>query len=444
MARERRLQRLGWKNWKTKAGSPITASLVEQHLKGRLWVSPFKMQGSAPYVVLDLDRHHAFQESSFQTTLAAVKKLFPNSLYMRSSDSAGVHVYVKLPPGTYYSRAARKLQAFFALKGLRWVTTTSDTGKQLRTEVVEVPLSAPRLPFGLGSQILGSKKSPNQQLTEFIGFLKSADATDYLKAEKLVARELNLPQRWTHAARRRLEERLLDLELGLDKKKVVAFAAGDPWTQVQAKLSRHVRHVAARGIPSYATRTRWTKALVDELVDLVPEEQVRALMQHWLHHRDHASQEIEDDIDSVAQQIDKLITRTYRKLKGVPVRFWQVVEKALDGTWYLVRHPQARRIFPHVRHPVRLRRAKVRRAAFFILRRFFTEGQRERSISPAEFERFTGSNTSRDVEGLLTTGGRWWWLKFSQAAIVAHSRRQYRLLGLWPRRPGEPCLFLPP
>ena len=61
--------------------------------------------------------------------------------------------------------------------------------------------------------------------------------------------------------------------------------------------------------------------------------------------------------------------------------------------------------------------------------------------SRKRFERFTGSNTAHDIQELLTQAGSW--LYYMAPAAVGVEARRFKIL-LWPRRRGEPSLFIPP
>ncbi|WP_437972252.1 hypothetical protein WMF04_24455 [Sorangium sp. So ce260] len=438
-------------DWRT-LRHPISALLLQEHLKGRLWVAPHNTSREWPYIVLDVDRHNAVQEQAFDATLRKLKRHFPNSLFIRSSSSGGVHVYVRLPKGTYYRTAARWMRAYLTLRDIRWKKITGADSKVIQAELVEVPPQPPRLPFGAGSSILGSNMPLAQQLDKFLGFITSKTPRDYTRAKhhalRMLRREgIELKGRWTPARRRRLDAWILRKELDLTDRSVTAkLPAGDPWLAVELNdLPQHLRHVAFTGIPAYGTRVRWTHALVEALLDRVPEHQVRALMAHWLKNRTHASEDMESDLDYVVQETGAIITGAYRRIRGVPERFWTEIEDVLRRLWRALHRPPSSLLPPlhlqQVRDPHRFDFDDLRKTAFFIARAFYAEGQQERAIFAGEFERFTGSNTAHDVQELLTKGGSWlYYVAPSAAGIVA---RKFRIL-LWPRRRGEPSLFVPP
>lgn len=438
-------------DWRTLRRS-ISAVLLQEHLKGRLWVAPHGTTGAWPYVVLDVDRHNAVQEQAFDTTLQKLKRHFPNSLFVQSSSSGGVHVYVRLPKGTHYRTAARWMRAYLTLRGIRWKKITGVDGKVIQAELVEVPPQPPRLPFGAGSSIVGANKPLLQQLDQFLGFITSKAPREYTRAKnhaiRMLRREgLEFSGRWTPARRRRLDAWMICEEVGLtDKKAPARLPAGDPWLAVELKdLPQHLRQVALTGIPAYGTRVRWTHALVEALVDRVPEDDVRALMAHWLKGRAHASEDIAADLEYVIQETDVIITGVYWRLRGVPQRFWTAIEDELRRFWQAFRRPPSPQLPPlhlqQVRAPHRFRFDDLRRTAFFIARAFYAEGEQERAIFAEEFERFTGSNTAHDVQELLTKAGSW--LHYTSPPAAGVVARRFKIL-LWPRRRGEPSLYIPP
>lgn len=438
-------------DWRT-LRHPISAALLQEHLKGRLWVAPHGTAGAWPYVVLDVDRHNAVQEQAFDATLQKLKRHFPSSLFIQSSSSGGVHVYVRLPKGTYYRTAARWMRAYLTVRGLRWAKIRGPNGKFIQAELVEVPPQPPRLPFGMGSSIMGSNKPLTQQLDESLGFITSKAPRDYTRAKnhavtKLRGEGLEFEGRWTPARRRRLDAWITHEELGLtDRTAPAKLPAGDPWLAATLNdLPQHLRHVALTGISAYGTRVRWTHALVEALIDRVPEDEVRALMAHWLRSRAHASEDVTADLDSVFQETAAIITGIYRRTRGVPERFWKAIEEALRRFWRALHRPPSPLLPPlhlqRVRAPHRFTFDDLRRTAFFIARDFYAEGHQERAIFAEEFERFTGSNTAHDVQELFTKGASW--LYYMAPAAPGVVARRFKIL-FWPRRRGEPSLFIPP
>ncbi|UQA57142.1 hypothetical protein [Polyangium aurulentum] len=441
-------------DWRT-LKRPLSARLVAEHLQGRLWVAPHAAAGDWPYVVLDVDRHNAVQEQAFDRTLRKLQRHFPNSLFIQSSISGGVHVYVRLPGGTHYSTAARWMRAYLTMRGLRWTKVTAANSKTLQAELVEVPSHPPRLPFGEGSRILGSTKPLARQLDEVIAFLTANAPRDYTRAKnhaiKALRREgLEFKGRWTAARRRRLDAWLLRQELGLgNNRPTYSFPSSDPWAMPKLDdLPLHLRHVAYHGIPAYGTRVRWTYALVEALVNRVPETEVRELMAHWLKSRSHASEDVQADLAYALQETDAIITSTYRRLRGVPERFWREIEDGLRRFWAAYFRPPSASALPpppqllrELRAPHALDFDKLRKTAFFIARGFFAGRVQDRAIFAEEFEQYTGSNTAHDVQVVLTSGATW--LRYESPAAAGVMARKYRIL-LWPRRRGEPSLFIPP
>src|SRR5690606_20479980 len=91
---------------------------VAAHVAGTGWLSPFQPVGAWPYVVLDVDLHHAAQGAEFDATINRLRTLFPSSKFYQSSDSGGVHVFVKLPEDTTYAEGAVTMAEYLAKKKL--------------------------------------------------------------------------------------------------------------------------------------------------------------------------------------------------------------------------------------------------------------------------------------------------------------------------------------
>jgi hypothetical protein len=440
----RGIMKPGKPTWSRSKRGCLNAALVASHLAGRAYVAPFRPKGSWPLVVVDVDRHNAAQEAVFHQTMKKLGKLFPNSRAVQSSLSAGAHVYVRLPPGVGYADGALILRAFVTLRELRWHNAGS-RNRPLRTEIVEVPDQPVRLPFGRGSFLLGSQKPLHDQLDEFIQFVRRAGHDDFDKAQKYVCAKLKLTGHSPLVRRRMLLESLLEEEVrGLPP---VRLKDADPWKKIIRDLPGPLQIIAASGIPAYGTRHRWTRALVEKLVDLVPPEEVHDLMLHWLRSREHVSEDWEVDQAVVERQTVAMIEDIYKKLRGVPERFWQTIEESIITTFQVNSRGRVGS-YEHALTAGRIgwnfqfKLEDILRTAFFITRRFFELGRRERSISFREFGRIVGKDRARVMRRMIVGTGEWLW-QTSGPERGKHARI-YELTGaVWPPRPG-PRLFCPP
>ena len=428
---------------------------VKGHLLGHGFVSPFHPQGPWSYVVLDIDRHNAMQEERFEHTVAGIRRRFQRSRFIQSSASGGVHVYVRLPPGWEYSHAALVVRAYVTLESLRWVRVTRGN-KTISAELVEVPSEPTRLPFGVGSSILGSNLSLDQQLRRFLQFLRDAapDASaDFERACAKVFRHFKIRE-LTPAGRRKIERWLLDQEVAHLPDPTPSPT--DPWSALAQRVGGNVRgpklspavwKVAMNGVPAYGSRIRWTQRLLKELRDLVGPEEAEALLLAWLRDRAHVSADIETELEAVELQVRRAVADEYKKVGGVPVRVWKLIRDRL----HLVRQGLYQPIPGHT-PPTSLERQKklkmddVLATAFFIARGFFQGKTIQRPISWREFARYVGKNKSSAMRAFLLDG--YAWLTKVREAERGKSSAIYALTysnpPRWPARPREPRLFVPP
>ncbi|MDC3956859.1 hypothetical protein KEG38_23570 [Polyangium jinanense] len=431
-------------SWNRSKRGRLSIRHVQAHLAGKYYVAPFHPKGSWPFVVIDVDRHNAVQEAVFPKTLGSLQKLFPKSVAIRSSPSGGIHFYVRLPPGLSYADGALVLRAFVTLHKLRW-HHAGHRQRSLRAEIVEVPEQPVRLPFGHGSFLLGSSKALHEQFDEYIQFIRRADHDDFDKASRYVGKKLKLGGHSLLVRRGLLLKSMLAEEVrGLPR---LPLGDTDPWQEVIKKLPDSLQIIAASGIPAYGTRHRWTRALVEHLVDLVPPENVRSLMRHWLHNRDHVSEDWEVDPALVERQTVTIINGIYKKLHGVPEEFWSHIEQHILATFQLNSRPRV----GSNEHSLTAGRTgwnfqfeleDIVRTVFFIARRFFDLGRRERTVSFREFGRFVGKDNARVMRRMIVGMGAWLWQTAS--AEPGKHARIYRLTdAVWPPTPG-PRLFCPP
>jgi hypothetical protein len=431
-------------SWNRSKRRSLGVRHIHAHLAGKYYVAPFHPKGAWPFVVIDVDRHNAVQEAVFRKTLGNLRKLFPKSLFIRSSPSGGIHLYVRLPPGVSYADGALTLRAFVTLRKLRW-HNAGGRERPLRAEIVEVPDQPVRLPFGYGSFLLGSTKPLHEQLDEFIQFVQRADHGDFDKASRYVDKELQVGGHSPLVRHGMLLKSMLREEVrGMPW---LPLGDTDPWQKVIEKLPDPLQIIVAYGIPAYGTRHRWTRALVEQLVDLVPPEDVQSLMRHWLHNRDHESEDWEVDPALVERQTATIIEDIYKKLHGVPEEFWKRIEQNIVTTFQVnsrarVGSPEHSFMAARMRWHFQFKLEDMLRTAFFIARRFFELGRRERTVSFREFGRFVGKDKARVMRRMIVGTGEWLWQTAS--AEPGKHARIYRLTDIvWPPAPG-PRLFCPP
>ena len=459
-------------NWTRRKKSPLTAELVDGHLRGKRFAAPFRPYDPWPFVVVDADRHDALQEAHFADTFKKLERHFPRSLFIESSTSGGLHVYVKLPPNVQYHEGATWLEAYFALHKLlileKNVVRAGRPAAVLRSARLEVPRQPVRLPFGRGSHVATTKGHPGShpgdtattKVNTFIDWLKTSPTTDFAHAQKFVAMQLKITTAWSVEKKKLLERRIEEAHVA--GRKPVQLTTDDPWSNVVPKFratDRALRVIATAGVPAMGTRTRWTERLVDELFDLVSPDQVEALMIHWLEARDHNSEDIEVDLPGVEAALRNKIEAKTKSVQGVPVRVWVAVQKYIERGWSILstsRKPgwalasyQARwYLSDDAQRELRNRESDVCTTAFYILRRFFdqrvprTEGVNgERPIARREFSAFMPNEMRAAVKEFFLLSG---WLKISGEYEKGKAARKYQLADeLWPMLPGEDVVFVP-
>jgi hypothetical protein len=409
-------------------------------------VAPFNPRGTWPLVALDVDRHNAAQEFLFEQTLAELRSLFPGALFVRSSDSRGVHAYVRLPGGVDYTEAALILETFLTMRELRW-TRVGPKKRPLLLNRVEVPQQPVRLPFGEGSWILGDTRPLAEQIRTLEAHALGGSTRDFTDARAFVSEQLKLKGGWSFAKRNKLQRFVVDAALaGVPS---AALAARDPWAFLLPKLSAPSRKVAAFGVPAYGTRTHWTNELLGELVRLLPRDDVERLMGFWLRERDHVSEDIEVDLPGIERFLKQQIDAQYRRsTAGVPKRLWCEIESWVRHSFRMAQtHPQS---FPRPVQPPQFSVEDALNTAFELAREFFAKRRQRRAVPRAEFARFVGKNDAANMESVLTLieknafGGERGWLKFAGTAGTGYARRYAILPIAWPARPHEAHLLARP
>lgn len=437
--RGRGTRQLDAADWQRRRRPPLGVNDIAAHLEQKVWGAPFHPTGPWPFVVIDVDRHNALQEREFAKTMRTLQRLYPSAFFVQSSSSKGAHVYLRLPAGVTYERAALVIRAYLTFLEVRFALSPD---KRLQAELTEVGDEPPRLPFGLGSSVVGSSKSMNEQVMDFVKFAKKPGGTEYSKAEAEVYRRLKLRGAWSPEHREKIRARLVDAEVARIAR--VVLPPGDPWTPWIKKLSTGLQKVIASGVPAFGTRTRWTRELIDALTELAEPELAEALMLHWIRTRDHVSESIAEDIGAVEAQTKNLVRDCYKKKVGVPVRAWQVAEEDIRTfiharrserfKWHAARRP--------LRHAEQVDYAVLLDAAFRVLRKFYERRRRTLSLNSRVFGSGGQKNIAVDIENVLTSGR---WLRFTGAAVKGVTSRIFTLSAdLWPRRPFEPCLHARP
>jgi hypothetical protein len=362
--------------WRRFPGRRPARHDVAAHVAGAGWLSPFQPVRAWPYVVLDIDLHHAAQGAEFDATINRLRALFPSSKFYRSSDSGGVHVFVKLPDSTTYAEGAVTMAEYLAKKKLLIgrVPSRRPGGGDIFYRRVELPAHPPRLPFGRGSAWLDGPSM--NAVSDFDNWLNNAPASDYLQAkqetEKAGARIVK--GRWTERAAW-VRTYIHNLEfVAFPKRRAAPVSLPDPWGPLLPKLAPVVRDLVRTGCPAYGTRTAVMQRLADALAELVEPPVARELLRHWVDHRDHKSEDIELDREAVLAAVDEFVDDAFADQGFVPEAVWAIAEKNIDAFYNANAAP-----------PPSLTRNQCRRATFNVMRLFY---RRKRGVLPIAGERF--------------------------------------------------------
>lgn len=358
-----------------------SADLVDTHLEGRGWLSPYRPVGFWHYCVVDVDLHNAVQYAQYNKTCATLKKLFPKSLFFTSSPTGGAHIYVRLPVETTYADAAVWLTEFLQMRDLLFAGAAPGPSATVKgtvaSRLVEVPLHPPRLPFGLGSMLRGSP-DPAKAVARFERWLEARDSSDFDAARAAVAgQKKTATTRWPERARWArvyVHERELEALGSRNKKKRLPL--GDPWQPYLARLAPSVAVLATNGCLAFGTRTGTMTRLADALTEMVEPSQARALLRYWVEHRDHHSEDIHVAKDEVLGFADRLIDEVYEG-QGIPTRTWALAEAVVKKVYA--------DIAAGIAAPLGLTEEECRRAAFYILELFYMAGRGNIIISAEQF-----------------------------------------------------------
>ena len=429
------------RDWKKYKRDPLDDGRVLNHLLGSIHFGAFHPRGDWGFVVIDIDRHNAIQESYFQDTLRDIKNHFPDSIEVVSSSSGGRHFYVKLPDGTHYEEGALILQAFFAFNKLMWRDVGA--GSPVRAQLIEVLVEPTRLPLGNGSSFPGDNRPIADQVLDFVRRLHNAPHDDFLNAKNVVFKERSMKGKWSWRKQEKLQRYI-------ERKEVAALREPDPndeWYPIIKDFPNALRRVAGNGIPAHGTRTKWMRKLAHQFGETMSAEEATTLLIRWLKEKIHASEDVVTDPEQVIR--DAVTWARKEHPGGVPVRVWQRVRRLVKWTYLLTQDPNRRVEVEKAKplsEPQRLVLDNLLRTAFEVLRGFYKAKVRKRQIHHKHFARYAYGARGKDIELVLTYigGGKRGWLVSSGFYVPDVTSRTFALLpGAWPLRPGEPMQYVP-
>ncbi len=425
-----------------KPHGPLREEDVAEHLGGDAIMTPKHSRGPWRFVVVRVPfKASAVHVANFEATARAVRQALPNSYVLESTRTRELRLYVNVPRNMSHGQAALLVRSFLAGRGLRWTLAGDPRGRSVLAEVAVVPTEPVALPFAPG---WGHDSRPLEpQLKEFISFLSVRDTRDFDAAEREVERVYGVPERWTPSKRGRLLTALRTEELAFATRDLPsgwATALGDGWSVVEPRLTSAAQRIGGLGVLHDGARDRWTRYLVEELADLVPRNDLERMMSVWLLHQQHVDEQLAVHLADGAARMKKVIDRRYKTLRGVPARFWALIEPRVETAWkYFHGQPAS---FCKNKDEARVTYNHVRLTAFFTARLMYQHRSRERLMASPTFERFAGPNTARLVREVLVDRS---WLVLEREASEGKRSRTFKLReDLWPPRKGEPVLFAPP
>jgi hypothetical protein len=256
------------------------------------------------------------------------------------------------------------------------------------TRIVEVPLHPPRLPFGFGSALRGTP-DPAQAVARFDKWLTSTDCSDFESARALVEQKRPTTKRWPgRAAWAKTFMHDLELEVLGQANRVRKLPVGDPWTPYLPKLAPSLRVLVTHGTLAFGTRTGTMMRIADVLAEVVEPVEARRLLRHWIEHRDHHSEDIHADRDSVLAFGDRLIDDAFAN-RSVPLAAWSHADSVIANTYKNIAAGRAA--------PLGLTEEECGRATFYILRLFFSARS---GLIPIAAEQFGLALKNDDFGGL--------------------------------------------
>lgn len=422
---------------KSKRHPRVNTELYEQHLLGDAVVSLVHTKGPWPFAVIVIRNStcNADAEAVMKTALS----FFSTSFILEDAASGDVHIYVALPVRsvtTSYGHGALVLRTFLEFMGMRWRRYTGEAEdgvtRAVLSEVAAAPAEPPMLPFGAGWARRGSTGTVESDIVAFINWMQQRDDADFLRAERMVRAALKFEtDKWRERHRRRMREWLQEKELELDLKGVSDADLPAGWEPLTHQLSPSALAVARAGVRSHGTFSRRVVLLVDELAGVVDKLDVETLMMAWLSTKPMVDEGIAADPASARSRVLREIQRRYRPWHGVPARFWTVIERRVKAQWMkpAVLSAGSPNMTLHA----------LLRTAFFLSRRFYRARSITCVIHFTAFERYTGSNTAKQVRVLLENANIMSMLKGSVNGVRS---RTYSLPpDLWPASRGEPRVF---
>ena len=243
-----------------------------------------------------------------------------------------------------------------------------------------------------------------------------------------------ITEQWRARHRSRLRSWLRDQELELEHGPRAAGDLPADWASVAPRLTPSALLIARAGVRCHGTFARRAALLVDELATIVDRDDVERLMLEWLS-KSVVDEDIAADPAPGREMIRKEIARRYRPWRGIPARFWQIIEDRTRATW-------ARKPTMNATSSGPMTLDALIETAFLLAGKFYRARTPTRCIHYADFESFTRANTAKAVRMLLADAGV---ISITKDYIKGKQSRTYTIApDLWPPRAGEFRLFRMP
>lgn len=310
---------VGW-TWETIEDRKPGDNLLALHLMGVLAVSSFGLK-TTTVLTLDIDRHNNLQRANFDDTVARVRDLFPEALPIRSSSSGGVHLLIFLKTRADYKQLAALARLFLQRQGLGSVTVGHH-----KYQRVEVPATGVRLPLGPGSWPLLPGMDSSTPMSDMLAALfahadEYAISPDVLFRQERAAVDALLKTdgiKVTVGARAAAAEKLLREaedanEQPITNDQIAEGLRDDRYGHLFREAPIFIQRPYIHGITTYGTRSNITRKIAVWLARMeCSERKAIRVLRRWIHHRSHASHDIETRPDWVLEQLPAVVSTAFR------------------------------------------------------------------------------------------------------------------------------------
>jgi hypothetical protein len=317
-------------SWATAKKGYAYDNLLAMHFTGELTLGSYDVHEQS-VLVLDIDKHNDLQRVHFEQTLIDVSRLFPQGLFVQSSSSGGMHVYLFLTETVPYKELVALARLFLQRKGLGIVPAG-----RLMYERVEVPHLGLRLPFGLGSYPVLPGFDESNPVPDMLGALFEharqnpiSPADLFLDERRDVEERLNgddsKKRRWRKeesspskkretVAKELLIEEKASQQTPISKTELDHRLRLDPHGALFARARDYIKRRYVVGIETYGTRFMVTPSLAVSLATVGGCDEAKAVevLRYWVLNRPHVSRGIQSRLDEVLEGLPSVVEREFQ------------------------------------------------------------------------------------------------------------------------------------